>query len=49
MDLLDLKLVQSLSSELRGDVRIIKTQVLVQPVECLFCKAADPYRHDTRE
>lgn len=49
MDLLDLKLVQSLSSELRGDVRIIQAQVLVQPVECPFCKAADPYRHDTRE
>ena len=49
MDLLDLEFVQALSSELRDGVRIIKAEVLVQPVECPFCKAADPYRHDTRE
>jgi len=49
MDLLDLKWVQSLSSELRDDVRVIQAQVLVQPAECPFCKAADPYRHDSRE
>lgn len=49
MDLLDLRFVQALSSELRDGVRIVKAEVLVQPVECPFCKAADPYRHDSRE
>lgn len=49
MDLLDLKAVRSLSSEVRDGVRIVKAEVLVQPAECPFCKAADPYRHDSRE
>ena len=49
MDLLDLRLVQALSSQERDGVRIVKAEVLVQPVECLFCKAANPYRHDSRE
>ncbi|WP_454256824.1 ISL3 family transposase [Pseudoxanthomonas mexicana] len=49
MDLLDLRFVQALSSELRDGVRIVKAEVLVQPVECPLCKAADPYRHDSRE
>lgn len=49
MDLLDLKFVQSQSSEIRDGVRIIHGQVLVQPAECPLCKAADPYRHDSRE
>lgn len=49
LDLLDLKLVQALSSEVREGVRVVKADVLVQPVECVHCKAADPYRHDSRE
>ena len=49
MDLLDLSFVQALSSEVRDSVRIVKAEVLVQPIECPFCKAADPYRHDSRE
>ena len=48
MDLLQLKFVQALSSEVRDDVSIIDAQVLAQPLECPFCKVADPYRHDSR-
>ena len=47
MDLLQLKFVQALSSEVRDDVSIIDAQVLAQPLECRFCKVADPYRHDS--
>ena len=49
MDLLQLKYVQALSSDVRDDVSIIDAQILAQPLECPFCKAANPYRHDSRE
>ena len=48
MDLLQLKFVQALSSEVRDGVVIIDAKVLIEPTECPFCKAVNPYRHDSR-
>ncbi|WP_449446776.1 ISL3 family transposase [Thermomonas brevis] len=48
MDLLQLKFVQALSSEVRDEVLIVDAKVLIKLAECPFCKAASPYRHDSR-
>lgn len=49
VDLLDLQFVRTASDELRDGVRVIHAEVMVQPIECPFCHAAEPYRHDSRE
>ncbi|MHB1282265.1 MAG: ISL3 family transposase [Metallibacterium scheffleri] len=49
LDLLGLEHIRPVLPEVRDGVLIVKAEVTAPPVQCPQCKAANPYRHDTRE
>lgn len=48
MDILELRSIKAVSSEVRDGIRVIQAQTDDDPRQCPFCNALDPYKHDSR-